>query len=136
MSSEMSSFFIQESNGDILDQLLYDFVNLKKFDDYLKVLSFYHVERCETDNCSQCIFAINLRYILTEPEIRGDEDETKLRYYCIMRKEHVIASSFFIHRLALIERQQIKLGKDFKEVLSIWNQKTKDLPAPLLNLGQ
>ena len=94
MSSEMSSFFIQESNGDILDHLLSDFVNLKKFDDYLKVLTFYHVERCEIDDCSQCIFAINLRYILTEAEIRGDEDVTKLRYYCIMRKEHFIMSRF------------------------------------------
>ena len=98
MSTEMSSFFIQESNRDILDNLLCDFVNLKKLDDYFKVLTFYHVERCEKEGCSQCIFAINLRYVLTEAEVRGDEDVTKLRYYCIMRKENFIASRFFIHR--------------------------------------
>ena len=46
--------------------LLSDFISRKKFDDYIKVLSFYHVEKCEHDDCSQCLFTINLRYVYTE----------------------------------------------------------------------
>ena len=42
----MVDFYITESNFDNLDHLPSDFTTLKKFDDYVKVLSFYHVERC------------------------------------------------------------------------------------------
>ena len=36
---------------------------IKKFDKFLKVLSYYHVERCEYEDCNQCLFKINLRYL-------------------------------------------------------------------------
>ena len=36
--------------------------SMKKFDNFLKVPSYYHVERCEYEDCPQCLFTINLRY--------------------------------------------------------------------------
>ena len=36
---------IEKTEEDLLKVLLSDFISLKKFDDYIKVLSFYHVER-------------------------------------------------------------------------------------------
>ena len=82
MASELSDFSSSEiySNQDFVDFLLNDFVTLKKFDDYLQVLfffylkvlfestfeSFYHVEKFEHDDCSQCFFTKNLRYIYNE----------------------------------------------------------------------
>ena len=82
MASELSDFSSSEiySNQDFVDFLLNDFVTLKKFDDYLQVLfffylkvlfestfeSFYHVEKCEHDDYSQCFFTKNLRYIYNE----------------------------------------------------------------------
>ena len=70
MSFEMVDFCIAESNVDLLDNLLSDFNTLKKFNDYIKVLSFYHVERCEKDDVSQCLFTVNLRYLFTEHEVQ------------------------------------------------------------------
>ena len=37
--------------------------SLRKFDDFLKLTDFYHVERCENIDYSNCLFLINLRYL-------------------------------------------------------------------------
>ena len=39
--------------------------SLRKFDHFLKLADFYHIERCENIDCSNCLFLINLRYLLT-----------------------------------------------------------------------
>lgn len=121
----------------MLDHLLSDFNTLKKFDDYIKVLIFYHVDRCEKDDCSQCLFTVNLRYLFTEHEVQEKKDVVRLRYYCIMRKEQFIASRLFIHRLVSLEKKKrIQLEKGFKETLSLWNNKRDVMSSPLPNLGQ
>ena len=103
-SSELVELIFDKPQEDAVEFLLQDFVNLKKFDDYLKVLSFYHVERRKQDNCSQCIFVINLRYVYTEHVVQEKKVVKELRNYCIMRKENFIASRHFIHRLADLEK--------------------------------
>ena len=40
--------------------------SMENFDNFLKVLSYYHVERCDCENCSQYIFTISLRYLYVE----------------------------------------------------------------------
>ena len=45
---------------------LEEFLSLEKIDNFLKVLSFYHTERCQLDDCSQCFFTVNLRYLYAE----------------------------------------------------------------------
>ena len=85
MASELSDFSSSEiySNQDFVDFLLNDFVTLKKFDDCLKVLfffylkvlfestfeSFYHVEKCEHDDYSQCFFTKNLRSDISKNKV-------------------------------------------------------------------
>ena len=80
MSSNLVDFIFEEPKEGLLDFLLLRFTSLKKFDDYIEVLSFYHVERCEQDECSQCLFAINLRYVFTEHTVR---EKKMLRNYVI-----------------------------------------------------
>ena len=70
MSSNLVDFIFEEPKEGLLEFLFLDFTSLKKFDDYIKVLSFYHVERREQDDCSQCLLAINLRYVYTEHVIQ------------------------------------------------------------------
>ena len=70
MSSNLVDFIFEEPEEGLLEFLFLDFTSLKKFDNYIKVLSFYHVERCEQDDCSQCLFAINLRFLYTEHVIQ------------------------------------------------------------------
>ena len=45
---------------------LKEFLSLEKIDNFLKVLSLYHTERCQLDDCSQCFFTVNLRYLYAE----------------------------------------------------------------------
>ena len=71
MSSNLVDFICDESKEDLLEILIEDFNTLKNLDDYIKVLSFYHMDRCEQDDCSQCLFAISLRYVYTEHVIQG-----------------------------------------------------------------
>ena len=80
MSSNLVDFIFEEPKEGLLDFLLLGFTSLKKFDDYIEVLSFYHVERCEQDECSQCLFAINLRYVFTEHTVH---EKKMLRNYVI-----------------------------------------------------
>ena len=70
MSSNLVDFIFEEPKEGLLEFLFLDFTSLKRFDDYIKVLSFYHVERCEQDDCSHCLLAINLRYVYTEHVIQ------------------------------------------------------------------
>ena len=138
MSSNLVYFIFEEPKEGFLEFLLLDFTSLKKFDDYIKVLSFYHVERCEQDDCSQCLLAINLRYVFTEHIVQ--EKKKMLRNYvynyCIVREEHFIASRLFIHILTTLEKQRLELERQFRETLSLWNKNKDKMPAPLPNLNQ
>ena len=136
MSSNLVYFIFEEPKEGFLEFLLLDFTSLKKFDDNIKVLSFYHVERCEQDNCSQCLFAINLCYVFTEHIVQEKEDVKELCNYYIVCKEHFIASRLFIHRLTTLEKQRLELEKQFRETLSLWNKNKDKMPAPLPNLNQ
>ena len=69
MSSNLVDFIFEEPKEGLLDFLLLEFTSLKKSDDYIKVLSFYNVEKCEQDECSQCLFAINLRYVFKKKKM-------------------------------------------------------------------
>ena len=42
MSSNLVDFIFEEPKQSLLEFLLLEFTSLKKFDDYNKVLSFYH----------------------------------------------------------------------------------------------
>ena len=48
----------------MLEKELEEFVSLEKFDNFLKVLSFYFTERCEHDDCSQGFFFFELKISL------------------------------------------------------------------------
>ena len=119
MSSNLVDSLLEEPNERLLEILLLVLTSLKRFDDYLKVLSYYHIERCEQENCSQCLFVINLRYVYTEHAIKKKRDVKELRNYCIIPKEEFIESKFFIRRLASTEKERLKLDKEFHQILSL-----------------
>ena len=53
--------------------------SMKKFDNFLKVLSYYHVERCEHTDSSQYLFASNLRYQCVQNTVQGCDSVVSLR---------------------------------------------------------
>ena len=137
MESQLSNFCFSAVNSDqgFIDFLNSYFHSLEKFDDYLKILSFYHVKRCEHDGSSQCLFTVNLRYLYVEHCLQTKTDVKELINYCKMRKEQFITSHLFTPRLADLERKRLELEKEFIEILSLWNNGKEELPAPLPNLN-
>ena len=123
--------FLSENPLEYLDYLLKDFNALKKFNDFLKVFNFYHVERCEHEDCSQCLLALNLCYVYTEHIVQNKEEVEELKNYCKMRKEQFVCAHIFIHRLAEIERQRLYLEKSFHKTLSLWNNTEKSFHKTL-----
>ena len=85
-----------------------DFSTLENFDRFLKVLTFYHTERCEHEDCSQCFFTLSLRYIYTEHIVQKKQGVQELINYCKLRKKQFICARLFISRLANLERERIK----------------------------
>ena len=126
------------------DQELEKFTDLEHFDSFLKVMSFYHTERCEHNDCSQCehndcsqcFFVLNLRYLYTENRIQQKDSVETLKNYCRMRKMQFMCTRLFIYRLALaeIEKQRIELEKSFNRMLQIWNNTKSEVPSSLPNI--
>ena len=46
-----------------------------------------------------------------------------------MRKDNFIASKIFIRKLTELERSRIELEKQFRETLSLWNKKRRDVES-------
>lgn len=111
--------------------------SLKKFDDFIEVLSFYHVKRCEHEDCSQCLFVVNLRYLYVEHFTQELEITEPLRNYCRLRCHQFMCARFFIHHLANLEKQRVALEKEFHNTLKIWKYtKQEQLPPPDVILPQ
>ena len=51
---------------------------MKKFDDFLILLDFYHVERCEHVDCSNCLFTINLRHLYVQNSVHEQDSVVPL----------------------------------------------------------
>ena len=84
MSSNLVDSLFEEPNESFLEILLLDFTFLKKFDDSLKVLSYYHVERCGNVDCLQCLFAINLRYVYTRHFVQKTKKKQKQKLTIVL----------------------------------------------------
>ena len=128
-STDLNEFLPENALEYTKNYLFKDFNTLKKFDDFLKVFNFYRVERCEREDCSQCLFAINLRYVYTEYVVQNKEVVQELKTYCKIKKGQFVCAYVFIHRLAEIEKQRLYLEKSFDKTLSQWNNTDRDESA-------
>ena len=50
-------------DNDQIENEINELSSMKKVDDFLKLADFYHVERCENEVCSNCLFVVNLSYL-------------------------------------------------------------------------
>lgn len=81
------------------------FLSLEKVDNFLKVLSFFHTERCQLDDYSQCFFTVDLRYLYAEHTAQKKENVEELKKYCRMEKFQFLCAQLFVYRLAQIEKR-------------------------------
>ena len=98
---------------------------MKKFDNFLKVLSHYYVERCNHTDCSQCIFAVNLRYQYIQNTVQGCDSIVNLQ-----NLDQFNCCRVFIKSLVHLEKQRIVLEREFHRTLTLWNKPLKPPPTP------
>ena len=73
--------------------------------DTLEKLYFYHMERCKYEDCLQCIFAINLRFLNVQSEIHVNDSVASLQQYCRLKNYQYYCTRLFIEHLANIEKK-------------------------------
>ena len=120
----------------ILDCCLSDLNMIKDSANLIRVINYYHFNRCSEKDCGYSFFVRGLNTIYDELEKEKSEDITRLKFYCIMRTELFIKSRIYIHKLAEIEKKRLALEKEFQKVLSAWNKKRDTMPSPDLHHGQ
>ena len=108
--------------ADQIDSNIKELTSLQKIDEFLKSADFYHVERCENEDCSNCFFVINLRYLYAQNEIVNDDSVLPLQKFFKMKYGSFHSVRLFLPSLGAIEKKRIELDQDFKQVLEIWNK--------------
>ena len=96
--------------------------SMKKFNNFLKVLSYYHVERCKYEDCNQCLFTINLHYLLVENTVKQNDSVIPLQQFCLLKFNQFKCCSTFIKTLVELERIRILAEKQFHEILELWTK--------------
>ena len=116
-----------------------EYSTMKKFDDFLKLLDFHHVERCEYVDCSACLFTINLTHLYVQISLHKQNSVILLQSFCRMRINQFYYCRLFLKTLGALEKQRVLAEIDFHKTLQLWNkpqnppppQHPKVIPAPL-----
>ena len=95
--------------------------SLQKFDRFLKLVGFFHVERCENVDCSYCMLIINLRYLYIEKTVIKSDSIDSLQKCCREKYINFYSLRYFLRTLGEIEKKRIQLDKEFTRTLEIWN---------------
>ena len=80
---------------------------MKKFDDFLKLCDFYYVEQCENEDCSNCLFNINLR-LFVQNKVHQQESVVPLQTFCKIKIKKFNCVCLFLKTLGIIEKKRHK----------------------------
>ena len=83
-------------------------------------MSYYHVERCEYENFSQCLFTINLHYLYVENTVQQNDCVVLLQQFCILKIDQFKCCRTFINTLVQLEKIRILAKKEFHKILELW----------------
>ena len=110
-----------QENVVIIEKDIEELNSLYKFHQYIKLCTFYHLNRCENGKkCSNCEFILNIRYIYVENLINGAGVDN-LQNYCRKNFGHFFLLQTLLRSLAEVERERVRLKKRFCEILKVWN---------------
>ena len=109
----------------ILDCCLFDLNMIKDSANLIRVINYYHFNRCSEKDCGYSFFVRGLNTIYDELEKEKSEDITRLKFFCIMRTELFIKSRIYIHKLAEIEKKKTSARKRIPKGIISMEQKTR-----------
>ena len=94
---------------------------LKKFDQYINLSCFYHLNCCRIEKCENVEFLVNLQYIHVESLVNGTGSVDKLQNFCHHNYGNFYSLHILLGSLVAMERERIKLENKFINVLETWN---------------
>ena len=97
---------------------------LKKFQRFITLCSFYHVDRCKRNNCVNCSFINKLSYIYTENFPHEVNETLGLQKFCREYFGSFFSLIILSKSLAAVQKEKIKLEPKFTALLEIWNANT------------
>lgn len=98
--------------------------SFKKIDQYIRLSTYYHVNRCEKDDCTNCTFINKICYIYHENYTDKENEVMNLQNICRKHYGSFFTSTVFLKSLAAVEKKKQKLESKFNELLKIWNAST------------
>lgn len=95
---------------------------LEKLQQFLKLADFYHVERCENIDCSNCLFVINLRYLYLQNTVLENNSIAPLKKYCRLKYGNFYSVLLLLRSLGAVDKECRKLDKKFPKIVEVWNK--------------
>ena len=88
-----------------IEKNIYELSSLQKFDEFLKLADFYHIERRENVDCSDCLFIISLRYLHIQNTVAEKDSIDLLQKVCRMKYVKFHSIRLFLRSLGTIEKK-------------------------------
>ena len=113
----------------IIEKEIEKLSSLEKFERFISLSIYYHVNRCENDeivwymceNNTNCIFVNKYCHIYHRNYTGGENEALNLQKICRNCLGNLFSLGVFSKSLASLEREQERLELKFKELLKIWN---------------
>lgn len=128
-------FFLAEKNSKqmdlqetavIIEMDIEELRSLHKFDQYINLCEYYHLNRCKKWSRLYCEFLLNLQCLRWKSDWWWwSRTFTKLLLTILW---NFLSLQSFLRSLTAVEKEKIKLEKRFVNVLKIWNSTKIALP--------
>ena len=100
---------------------------MDKFNRFIGLCAHYHLNRCKNGpKCGNCTFTLNFRFVYVQYLISGD-GVRHLQDYCHLYNRNFFSLRTFLKSLASVEREKVKVEKEFQDILKLWNYTEIDL---------
>lgn len=81
------------------------------YDFRVRIIKYYHVNRCNRKDCEYCCFHQGLHLIHAEENRRVNKSFDRILFYCRVQEEIFVKTRKVLHRLAALEKHRIILEK-------------------------
>ena len=93
-------------DNDQIENEINELSSMKKVDDFLKLADFYHVERCENEVCSNCLFVVNLSYLNLQNTAHKQGSVENLKKFWKMKFGNYHSIRLLLRSLGAIKKKQ------------------------------